>query len=115
MKFFIMTDLEGPAGVNRWVQTREGETTEKAIAMRLLTAEVNAAVDGIRDADPDAEIIVWDGHGGGGGLVFEQLHPDMSVIMHGQGMGAPHHLDTTFDGLFFVGQHAMAGTPNGPL
>jgi D-aminopeptidase len=46
-----MTDLEGPAGVNRWIQTREGETPEKAAAMRLLTAEVNAAIKGIHEAD----------------------------------------------------------------
>jgi D-amino peptidase len=115
VKFYIMTDLEGPAGVNRWAQTREGETPEKAAAMRLLTAEVNAAVDGIRDADPDAQIVVWDGHGAGGGLVFDGLHPDVTVILHGKGMGAPHHLDATFDALLFVGQHAMAGTLDAPL
>ncbi len=51
MKIHIMTDLEGPAGVNRWIQTREGETPEKAAAMRLLTAEVNAAIKGIHEAD----------------------------------------------------------------
>ena len=114
MKIYVMTDLEGPAGVNRWVQTREGETPEKAAAMRLLTAEVNAAVDGILDAAPDAEIIVFDGHGSGG-LVFEACHPRARVIMHGQGMGAPHQLNSSFDALFFVGQHAMAGTPEAPL
>ena len=115
MKYYVMTDLEGPAGVNRWAQTREGETPEKAAAMRLLTAEVNAAVDGLRDADPNAQIVVWDGHGAGGGLVFEELHPDMTVVLHGKGMGAPHHLDATFDALLFVGQHAMADTPDAPL
>lgn len=115
MKYFMMTDLEGPAGVNRWLQTREGETPEKAAAMRLLTAEVNAAVDGIRDADPDAEVIVWDGHGAGGGLVFEALHPEAKVIMTGSGARAPYTLDGTFDALLFIGQHAMANTPDAPL
>ncbi len=115
VKYFIMTDLEGPAGVNRWAQTREGETPEKAAAMRLLTGEVNAAIDGIRDADPEAEVVVWDGHGAGGGLLFEAIHPAAKVIMHGQGMGAPHTLDATYDALLFIGQHAMAGTPNAPL
>ncbi len=109
-----MTDLEGPAGVNRWIQTREGETPEKAAAMRLLTAEVNAAVDGIHQSAPEAEIIVYDGHGSGG-LVFEEISPQARVIMHGQGMKIPYGLDPSFDALFFVGQHAMAGTPNAPL
>ncbi len=114
MKIYIMTDLEGPAGVNRWIQTREGETPEKAAAMRLLTAEVNAAIDGILDADPAADVLVWDGHGMGG-IAFEDLHPAACVVMHGQGMGAPHCLDRSFDAFYFIGQHAMAGVPNAPL
>lgn len=114
VKLYIMTDLEGAAGVNRWVQTREGETIEKAAAMRLLTHEVNAAVQGILDAEPNADIVVWDGHGSGG-LVFDELHPRARVVRHGQGMGAPHCLDGSFDALFFIGQHAMAGTPSAPL
>lgn len=109
-----MTDLEGPAGVNRWIQTREGETPEKAAAMRLLTAEVNAAVEGICEVEPEAEILVYDGHGTGG-LVFEEMHPAAQVIMHGSGMKIPCGLDHTFDALFFVGQHAMSGTPAAPL
>lgn len=115
MKIYIVTDLEGPAGVNRWAQTREGETPEKTVAMRLLTEEVNAAIDGILDAEPSADIIVWDGHGAGGGLVFELVHSRARVILHGKGMKAPFHLDPSFDALFFVGQHAMAGTPDAPL
>lgn len=114
MRIYIMTDLEGPAGVNRWIQTREGETPEKMAAMRLLTGEVNAAVEGILDADPDAEVIVFDGHGTGG-LIFEAVHPRALVIMHGVGMKVAHHLDSSYDALFFVGQHAMAGTLDAPL
>lgn len=114
MKIHIMTDLEGPAGVNRWIQTREGETPEKAAAMRLLTAEVNAAIEGIHQTVPDADVVVFDGHGSGG-LVFEEIDPRARVIMHGQGVRIPYNLDSTFDALFFVGQHAMAGTPDAPL
>lgn len=114
MKIYMMTDLEGPAGVNRWIQTREGETPEKAAAMQLLTGEVNAAIDGIRDAAPEAEIVVLDGHGSGG-LTFALLHPAARYIMHGRGLRAPYGLDSSFDAVFFVGQHAMAGTPDAPL
>ena len=65
MKIYILTDLEGVAMVSRFSQTRE-EGPQKQAAMRLLTQEVNAAVDGILDVDADAEIVVWDGHGTGG-------------------------------------------------
>jgi D-amino peptidase len=114
MKAYILTDLEGPAGVNRWIQTREGETPEKRAAMALLTEEVNAAIDGIREAASDADVIVWDGHGDGG-LDFARLHPECRVLLRGVGLQAPYGLDETFDALFFVGQHAMAGTPDAPL
>jgi hypothetical protein len=72
-KFYIITDLEGPAGVDRWEQTREaGRAQDEAKA--LLTGEVNATVSGILDAEPQAMVDVWDGHGSGG-LLKEKLHP----------------------------------------
>jgi len=115
MKIYILTDLEGPAMVSRFAQTRDyKEQPElKAQAMSLLTGEVNAAVDGILDADPRAEVVVWDGHGSGGidPLAF---HPKAKLIARGP-IRAPYFLDETFDALFFVGQHAMAGTPDAPL
>lgn len=114
MKIYILTDLEGAAGVNRWTQTREGETPEKWAAMKLLTHEINAAIDGIHDAAPGAEMVVWDGHGSGG-IDYAEIHKDALVIMHGRGNKPPYCLDDAFDAQFFVGQHAMAGTPDAPL
>lgn len=114
MRIYIVTDLEGPAGVNRWIQTREEETPEKRAAMALLTRETNAAIDGILDEAPDAEVVVLDGHGTGG-IEFETLHPDARAIMKGAGLRPPYGMDQGFDALFFVGQHAMAGTPDAPL
>ncbi len=107
-----MTDLEGVAGVQQWQQTREsGPSNQQAI--RLLTAEVNAVVEGIMDAEPLADMMVWDGHGSGG-IDVEYLHPGARFIPHGP-VAVPYFLDEGFDALFFVGQHAMAGTPNAPL
>ncbi len=112
MKIYILTDLEGPAMVSRFSQTRE-EGPQKQTAMKLLTWEVNAAVDGILAVDPAAEIVVWDGHGNGGIDVLE-FHPEAKLIARGP-IGPPYYLDETYDALLFVGQHAMAGTPNAPL
>jgi len=113
MKIYIITDLEGPAGVSRWDQTRDVDAASKAVCMELLTREVNACVDGILDADPDADVTVWDGHGSGG-LDVLLFHPRAKLIARGP-IRAPYHLDETYDALFFVGQHAMAGTPEAPL
>ncbi len=114
MRAYIMTDIEGAAGVSRWEQAgRDGDSPAKQAAMRLLTAEVGACVDGILDAAPDAEVVGWDGHGNGA-IVYEDLHPRAKLIARGP-IAPPYLLDRGFDALYFVGQHAMAGTPGAPL
>ncbi len=114
MRAYVVTDIEGAAGVSRWEQGgRDGDTPAKQAAMRLLTAEVNACVDGILDAVPGAEVVIWDGHGNGA-IVFEDLHPRARLIARGP-ISAPYLLDRGFDALYFVGQHAMAGTPGATL
>lgn len=112
MRHFLLTDLEGPAGVDAWAQTREGEGPAKTGAMQLLTGEVNAVIDGILAADPAGEVVVWDGHGTGG-LLPDRLHPRATYLP-----GRSPLREALADGvsaLYFVGQHAMAGTPDAPL
>jgi D-amino peptidase len=113
MKIYIVTDLEGPAGVDSWRQTRVDDAAEKLGAMRLLTGEVNAAIRGIRDVDSSAAITVWDGHGSGG-IIAREILPDVRFIAHQHDQSMPE-FDGSFDALMFVGQHAMAGTAEAPL
>ncbi len=108
MKIHMITDLEGPALISRFNQTRDVTPEDKIRWMRLLTGEVNACIDGILDFDCDAEVIVWDGHGSGG-IVEEEFHRDAKLIARGP-IRPPYSLDETFDALMFVGQHARAGT-----
>ena len=107
MKVYILTDLEGPAMISRFDQARDVSPEEKPRWMRLLTNEVNACIDGILDFDPNAEVIVWDGHGSGG-ILEELFHKQGKLIARGP-IRAPYHLDDSFDALMFVGQHAMMG------
>lgn len=110
MNWFILTDLEGVAGVERWDQTYE-DGPYRPEAMRLLGREVAAAVGGIVDADPQAIVDVWDGHGPGG-LYPEDVKPPARYLREGD----PHReIDKSYAGLLFVGQHAMAGTYQAPL
>lgn len=110
MQYKIMTDLEGPAGVERFSQTRDEPFT--VVSMRLLTREVNAAIAGILDADPQAVIHVVDGHGSGG--INEK---DMDARAKYIRYGGPVSTDPwpCYDAYMYIGQHAMAGTPNAPL
>lgn len=107
MKIHIITDLEGPAMINQFTQTRDVTPEEKERSEWFLTGEVNACVDGILDFDPHAEVIVWDGHGGGG-IDRQRFHARAKLIARGP-IHPPYYLDETFDGLMFVGQHAKMG------
>jgi D-amino peptidase len=101
--------------VSRFSQTRDyaDAPERKRDAMTLLTGELNAAIDGILDVEPDAEVIVWDGHGSGG-VDMMAFHSKAKLIARGP-IKPPYYLDSSFDALLFVGQHAMAGTSNAPL
>jgi len=113
MKVYIITDLEGVAGIVIEEQTfLSGRLYNEA--RLLLTKEVNAAVDGALDGGAD-EIIVNDGHNGGFNLVLDELHEEAKVVH-----GAPRTmslagLDETVDVVFLIGYHAMAGTPRAVL
>ena len=116
MKIYIITDLEGTAGVQSWAQTG-GEGADKrrtARARDLLTGEVNACVAGIKQACPNAQVTVWDGHGVGG-LNIRKLTRRASLYRHDQLRGPPYRTDSSYDALFYVGQHAMAGTKGATL
>lgn len=110
LKIYILTDLEGPAGVERFSQVRGSDEVAKREAMTLLTEEVNACIQGIHDVSLDADIQVWDGHGHGG-LLKENLLPCTYLP---QGRASFHAIDGS-SALLFVGQHAMAGTYNATL
>lgn len=114
MKIYIITDLEGCALISRWNQTRAQEVTPEdfAVSRKLLTGEVNAAIDGILDAQPDAEVTVWGGHGDGSMDPLD-FHPKAMYL--GSGPIPPHYYMKGHDALFFVGQHAMAGTKGAVL
>ena len=114
MKVYIATDLEGVSGVTVWDQTRDRTTALYQEARRLLTREVNAAVEGCLAGGADA-VLVLDGHGGGFNLVPAELHPGASYVT-GPGRPQPHcGLDSSVDAMMLVGYHAMAGTPNAVL
>ncbi len=113
MKIFIITDMEGAAGVVTFLDQAfpDGKYYEKA--KKLLTEEVNAGVSGLCEAGAE-EILILDGHGAGG-ITFELLHPVCRLI-HGSPL-SPLWKDELAgcDAAVFIGQHSMAGTEKGNL
>lgn len=109
MKVLIGTDLEGVAGVVSFTQQTYADSCYYDRARRLLTAEVNAAVEGLL-AEGVEDILVMDGHGPGG-IWFEDLHP-AAKLLHGRPTAPRERLTPIFsqyDVCAMIGQHAMAG------
>lgn len=107
MKIFIMTDMEGACGVlnhDDWVM-QTGRYYEEG--KKLLTLEVNAAVEGFFRAGAD-EVVVLDGHGAGG--INHLLLDNRTAYIRSSVGPYPFSLDKSCDAIAWVGQHAKAGT-----
>ena len=108
MKVLMMTDLEGVAGVIDFENWALGTGRYHDAAKRLLTDEVNAAVDGLC-AGGASEVVVLDGHGPGG--IDPEILDERADFIRGHADEVwPWSMDSSYDGLAFVGQHAKAGT-----
>lgn len=114
MKVYLSADMEGITGVvDREHTLRDGKEHERA--RKLMTHEVNAAVEGALEAGAK-EIIVNDAHATGRNIVPEELNENAQLIT-----GSPKPLsmmqgiDSSFNAVFFVGYHAMRGSYKGIL
>ncbi|MBR2363932.1 MAG: M55 family metallopeptidase [Lentisphaeria bacterium] len=111
MKILIITDIEGVNSVLDFPAWCHPAGKYYLQGCHFLTEEVNAVVDGFLEADGQADILVWDGHGEGA-VEAGFFHPGASLQK-----GAPFWPDfgEGFDVLAFVGQHAKAGAVGGHL
>lgn len=114
MKVYVMTDLEAVAGVVSFAEQTYANGKYIDNARRLLTAEVNAAVDGLIEAGA-CDILVADGHGYGG-IWFEDLHPAVRLV-HGQLPSGRlwGEVGKDADVCVMIGQHARAGVASANL
>jgi D-amino peptidase len=110
-----MTDLEGVSGVVSFSEQTYPDGKYFEQAKLLLTAEVNAAVDGLLETGVE-DILIIDGHGPGA-MHFESLHP-AAKLLHGRplaGREAQIAYFKKYDVALMLGQHAMAGIPDAGL
>ena len=114
MKIMIMTDMEGVAGVQNAEQWLTPECRYYETGRKLLTLEVNAAIEGFL-AGGATEIVVADGHGAG--AINIELLDSRAQLERGWATGwpGPSLLSGNFDAVAWVGQHAKAGTPHAHL
>jgi len=115
MKVFISVDMEGISGIVDGTQTGR-DKAEYTTGRALMVADVNAAIDGILEANPGAEIVVSDAHGGMKNIEPEALNK-AAVLVRGtpKPLTQMAGIDSSFDAVLFVGFHSKKGTEHGIL
>jgi D-amino peptidase len=109
MKLLISADMEGISGVVSWDHTSP-QHQEYDRFRKLMTADVNAAIEGALAGGAD-QIIVNDSHGPMTNILIEELNPAAELIS-----GSPkpfsmmQGIGSDVDAVYFVGYHACAGT-----
>jgi D-amino peptidase len=112
MKVYISVDMEGVACVvNREDIVPTGNGYQ--MARKWMTAETNAAVLGALEAGA-TEVVVSDSHNDMRNLLPDELHEDVLLVRGTpRPLGQMEGLDESFDAVFLIGYHSMAGHVRG--
>jgi D-amino peptidase len=117
MKLLISADMEGISGIVSWDQVRPGHPEYLSRGRRLMTGDVNAAINGAFEGGVD-EVVVSDGHWDAGNVLIEELD---SRARLNSGTPSPYAMLQSIDdkpapdAVMLVGYHALAGTKKGVL
>ncbi|MDE2126363.1 MAG: M55 family metallopeptidase [Armatimonadetes bacterium] len=120
MNLFISVDIEGISGIASFSQCMgpDAGQADWAYARRMLTGDVNAAIRGARRGGAD-RVVVKDSHAGCRNLLIGDLEPGTELISGWKGPVDLYMMEgldqESFDGVFLVGYHAMAGTLEGAM
>ncbi|MEO8025440.1 MAG: M55 family metallopeptidase [Bryobacteraceae bacterium] len=115
LKVYISADMEGIGGVSSSRTQGATEGREYASARRLMTEEVNAAIQGAFDAGA-TDVVVSDSHGDGQNIDIELLDKRAKLIRaFPRPLGMMGGIDKSFDAVGFVGFHAAEGQADATL
>jgi D-amino peptidase len=115
LKIFISVDMEGITGVVSWDDVTVGGL-DYGLFRRLMTQEVNAAIESARGVGP-VEIVVRDAHDTGRNILPDLLDPGVKLLRdwsYGP-LSMMEGIDASFDAVIFIGYHARASTPDAVL
>ncbi len=119
VKVLLLYDMEGVTGATSVAHILFGTHKEYQEARKSLTADVNAAIAGLK-AGGATEIVVVDGHGSGNGtgpdLIVEELLAPAKMISRDRPFDVyMDSYDQSFDAVAAVAMHAGAGNAVGFL
>lgn len=112
-RILIIYDMEGVSGISREEMTSYSDPADYAEGRRFLTADVNAAIRGLKDGGAGA-IWVQDGHGSGNGdgpdLLVDQMDARAQYDFRERDYD-PYStgLDGSLDAIVCIAMHARAG------
>jgi len=119
LKVMVLYDMEGVSGASNVKHTQFAHPTEYAEGRKSLTADVNAAVAGLKAAGA-TEIVIVDGHGSGNNTEPDVLEKELLPPAKMMYRDAPFDIymesyDHSFDAIVAIGMHAGAGNSVGFL
>lgn len=116
MRLFISIDMEGVTGVVNFSEIDKDPQVQRA-ARKMITREINAAIEGVRDAGAALEeVLVCDSHALGKNVLLDELDPIANIV---RGFPRPIYmmegLDQRFDTVYFLGYHSRVGVRGGVM
>lgn len=116
MRIFISSDIEGVNGMTDWNEAEKGRP-EYDLFVQRQGRELAAVSEGLHLADPQADILIKDGHGTACNVLHELL-PEYTRLFRNSGRTPyimMHGIDMGFDAAIMAGYHSGAGFQGSPL
>lgn len=111
MKIFISVDMEGVNGIVSPEQVTPG-SSDYQLGRKLVTDEVNAVIEGLKETKKVDYILVNDSHNNMRNIDITKLDPFAELITGDtKKYSMMEGLDETFDGGIFLGYHGKISTP----
>ncbi|MFE7125550.1 M55 family metallopeptidase [Streptomyces sp. NPDC057617] len=109
MNVLISVDMEGISGIVHPTETNP-DRYDYERGRALMTAEANAVIAGVLEAEPTAAVLVADAHGPFRNLLPEELDRRARLVRgKPRPLGMLGGLDEHTDAAMFIGYHARAG------
>ena len=107
MNVYLMVDIEGISGIYAREQVLPEEPRFQE-GRRLMTADINACMRGLKEAGV-SQIYVHDCHGGGYSVLYEEISSDADYVVCGQVGNRRFAGIEDCDAVILLGYHAKAG------
>jgi D-amino peptidase len=119
IKVLILFDMEGTTGATDFKHTTYSHPNEYAIGRQSLTADVNAAIRGLKAAGA-TDILIVDGHGSGNNTGPDVIEDQLLAPAKIQYWSTPFDIymdsyDHSIDAIVAIAMHAGAGNRQGFL